>query len=353
MPPTSIRRPLTVTTWLLMSAFGLLLSPVLLALAAIWAAIIRRPQPVLLMRFLIAYFARELGVILACGGLWLASGFGAGIRSPRFRRLHYRLLRWFVDGLASRVRELLEIDVSPELSPGVAEALQREQPLLFFSRHAGPGDTVLLIDLLLCRYSRLPSVAFKDTLAIDPSVDLFAHRLPNAVLDTSDRAECEARIEEVTAKLDRRGVLVLFPEGANFTVERRSRALRKLWRKGRRREAEKAQQMSHVMPPQPTGALAALRANPNADVIFGAHTGLGLAAFPKDIWRRTPIGRKLKARMWIAPASDRPQDADEQVSGCMSGGRGSTSGSRRRARSRCARPRIRPLDLLIGPHLQA
>ena len=313
MPPTAIRRPVTVTTWLLLSVCGLVFGPVLLALAAIWAAISRRPQPLLLVRFLIAYFARELGVILACGGLWLASGFGAAIDSPRFRGLHYRLLHWFVHGLTSRVRELLDIDVAPELSADVADALQRDEPLLFFSRHAGPGDTVLLIDLLLSRYGRLPSVAFKETLAIDPTVDLIGHRLPHAMLDTSDRAQCEARIKEVTARLEQRGILVLFPEGDNFTSERRSRALRKLWRKGRRREAGEAQQMSHVMPPQPTGALAALGANPDLDVIFGAHTGLGLAAFPKDIWRSTPIGRTLKARMWIAPASERPRDADEQV----------------------------------------
>jgi 1-acyl-sn-glycerol-3-phosphate acyltransferase len=132
----------------------------------------------------------------------------------------------------------------PEVSPDAAQALERDGPLLFFSRHAGPA-TVLLVDLLLCRYGRLPSVVFKDTLALDPCVDLIGHRLPHAVLDTSDREQCEARIEEVTAKLDARGILVLFPEGGNITADRRRRALRKLWRKGRRREAQQARQMSH------------------------------------------------------------------------------------------------------------
>ncbi len=71
--------------------------------------------------------------------------------------------------------------------------------------------------------------------------------------------------------------------------------------------------MTHVMPPQPTGALAALSANPDADVIFGAHTGLGLAAFPRELWKHTPIGQTLKERMWLAPAAERPQDPDEQI----------------------------------------
>ena len=36
--------------------------------------------------------------------------------------------------------------------------------------------------------------------------------------------------------------------------------------------------MEHVLPPRPSGALTAIQANPTADVVFTAHTGLGLAA---------------------------------------------------------------------------
>jgi 1-acyl-sn-glycerol-3-phosphate acyltransferase len=313
MPPAAIRRPLTITTWLLLSILLLVLSPLLLVLAALAAAITRRPQPLLFVRLLIAYFAREFGGLIACGGLWLLSGFGLRIRAPRIQRLHYWLLHWYLHGLASRVLELLRIDVEPQIPEDVAAALERDRPLLFFSRHAGPADTVLLVDLLHSHYDRLPSVVFKDTLAIDPCVDLIGHRLPHAVLDTSDREDSEERIKQVAAKLDPRGILVLFPEGGNFSVERRRRALRRLWRKGRRREAEEAEQMSHVMPPQPLGAVAALQGNPEADVVFGAHTGLGLAAYPGEIWRHTPIGRTLTERMWIAPSAERPRDPDEQV----------------------------------------
>ncbi|HTX30697.1 MAG TPA: 1-acyl-sn-glycerol-3-phosphate acyltransferase [Solirubrobacteraceae bacterium] len=313
MPPALIRRPLTITTWLVLSLVGLLLSPLLLAGAALMAAVLRRPQPLLFTRFLIAYLARESGGILACGALWLLSGFGARIRSARSRRLHYRLLHWYVHGLAERVLSLLDIDVDAQIPEDVAGALHRDRPLLFFSRHAGPGDTLLVVDMMQTDFDRLPSVVFKDTLAIDPCVDLVGHRLPHAVLDTSDREECEARIGEVTSHLDPRGILVLFPEGGNVTAERRHRALRKLRRKGRRREAEAAGQMTHVMPPQPTGALAAMSASPDADVIFGAHTGLGLAAFPRELWKHTPIGQTLKERMWLAPAAERPRDKEEQI----------------------------------------
>ena len=313
MPPAAIRRPLTITTWVVLSVAALALSPLLYAGAALAAAVLRRPQPLLLVRFAIAYFALELRILVRCGVLWVASGFGAQIRSPRFRALHYELLRTFVCTLAQRLRTLLEIDIAPEIPDDVGRALESDQPLLFFSRHAGPGDTLLLVDLLLRAYNRLPSVVFKDTLAIDPCVDLVGHRLPQAILDTSDRQESEERIEQVARSLDPRGILVLFPEGGNFTPERRRRALRKLWRRGRRRAAEQAREMEHVMPPQPSGACAAMRGLPDAGVIFSAHTGLGLAAFPDEIWRHTPIGATLHTHMWLAPAADRPVDPDQQI----------------------------------------
>ncbi len=313
MPPTPIRRPLTVSVWLVLSVIALVLSPLLLALAAIVGALTRRPQPMLLARLVVAYFARELGVLVACGMLWLASGFGFRMRSRRFQLLHYRLLRWFVHGLAKKALTLLDVDVVSEASDEAARALEADRPLLFFSRHAGPGDAALLVDLLITRYNRYPSVVFKDTLAIDPSVDLIGHRLPHAVLDTSDLAECEARIQEVTANLGPRGVLLLFPEGGNFTPDRRQKALPKLWRKGLWHEAKMASEMSHVLPPHPAGVLAALRGNPDADVIFGVHTGLGLAAFPRELWRHPPIGATLTERMWFESAAARPNDPDEQI----------------------------------------
>jgi 1-acyl-sn-glycerol-3-phosphate acyltransferase len=313
MPPAAVRRPLTVTAWLAMSCLCLALSPLLLAIGALASALTRRPQPLLLARLVIAYFARELAVLVACGALWVASGFGARMHSRRSQLMHFRLLHWFVHGLAERALNLLDIEVAPEFSVETARRLERDEPLLFFSRHAGPGDTVLLIDQLLTLYGRLPSVVFKDTLAIDPCVDLIGHRLPHAILDTSDADECEALIQQVSAKLGPRGVLVLFPEGGNFTAQRRKKALTSLWRKGRRREAAAGRTMTHMLPPHPTGALAALRASPDADVIFAAHTGLGLAAFPRELWRHTPIGKTLKTHLWLAPAAERPGDPQAQV----------------------------------------
>jgi 1-acyl-sn-glycerol-3-phosphate acyltransferase len=313
MPPAAVRRPITVTVWLVMSIVCLTLSPVLLALAALASAVTGRPQALIFARLVVAYCALELATLIACGALWLASCGGLLMGTQPFQRLHYRLLRWFVHGFAIRWLELFDIDVPTQEPTEATRALESDRPLLFFSRHAGPGDTILLIDRLFTRFDRFPSVVFKQSIAIDPCVDLIGHRLPHAVLDTSDKEACEAQIEKVAAGLGGRGVLLLFPEGGNFTAERRRRAIRKLWRTGRRREAAQADRMSHMLPPRPTGAIAALRGNPGADVIFAAHSGLGLAAFPREVWRETPLGKPFHTKMWLSSAAERPLEPEAQV----------------------------------------
>jgi 1-acyl-sn-glycerol-3-phosphate acyltransferase len=299
--------------WLVVSAACVVASPLLLAIGTAASALTGRRQPTVVSRLIVTYFVHELGALVACGALWLVAGAGRRIDSPQSQRLHWRLVRWFFGGLAASGRSALEIDVQPDPSPDAVRALESDQPLLVFSRHAGPGDTIFIVDELVSRFGRRPSVVFKESLAIDPSVDLLAHRLPQAMLDTSDREECEARIGELTAELGPRGTLLLFPEGGNFTPERRRSALRHLWRKGRRRSAERAEDMPHVLPPQPGGALAALRAGGDHDVVFAAHTGLGLAAYPGQFWRDMPIGRTLHTRMWLVPAADVPATDDERV----------------------------------------
>lgn len=313
MPRAAVRRPVTVTVWLLASIAVLALSPLLLALAALASALTGRPQVLIFTRLAIVYFALELAVLIACGGLWLAAGGGLLMQTPLLQRLHLALLRQFVHTFKLRWIALLGIGVADEEASEASRALEINGPLLFFSRHAGPGDTILLIDRLLTRYRRAPSVVFKERIALDPSVDLIAHRLPHAMLDPRDREASEARIEEVAAGLGERGVLLLFPEGGNFTTERRRRAVRKLRRAGRRREAARADRMDHVLPPRPSGALAALRGNPEAGVVFGVHSGLGLAAFPREIWRQTPLERTFRSVMWLVPAAERPTDPEEQV----------------------------------------
>ncbi len=312
MPPPAIRRPLSITIWLILSVLALVASPLLLAVARLVAALTGDRRWPTAIRVILAYFRRELATLVACGAIWLLAGAGLLMRSARIQALHWRLLRWFVGGIAASVLGSLEIRVAEEPeSAQAADALRGSEPLLVLSRHAGPGDTVLLIDRLVTHYARRPSVVFKEAIVLDPSIDLIAHRLPHAVLDVDDPDECEARIARTAAALGPRGVLLLFPEGGNFTRERRRRALRSLRRRGHRAAAAAGERMKHVLPPRPSGTVTALRANPAADVVFAAHTGLGLAAYPREIWRNMPFDRTLRTRMWLVPREEIPTEEDE------------------------------------------
>jgi 1-acyl-sn-glycerol-3-phosphate acyltransferase len=313
MPPAWLRRPVTVVVWLLVSVLCLVLSPLILLTGTLAARLTRRSQPAILAHLIVAYFSRELAALLACGGLWLGSGAGALIGTERFQLLHWRLLCWFIHGLAEPIRSLLSVTVREEPSAEAVQALSSEEPLIVLSRHAGPGDTILLADQLLSRFGRRPSIVFKHTLAIDPSIDLIAHRLPHVIIDPAHREASEARIETVCAELERRGVLLLFPEGGNFTPERRRRALGSLRRKGEHVAARRAQRMSHVLAPQPSGVQAALRGNRRASVVFAAHTGLGLAMTSVALWRDAPIGRTFHTRMWLVRRGEIPADPERQV----------------------------------------
>jgi 1-acyl-sn-glycerol-3-phosphate acyltransferase len=287
-------------------------SPLLLTGAELVAAVPRDRRPPIAVRIVIAYFGRELTTLAACGAVWLASGCGLLMRTRPVQNWHWRLLRWFVSGLAQAVLDAVQIKVVEEGSEQAVAALKGHGPLLVFSRHAGPADTVLLIDRLLRHFERRPSVVFKEAITLDPSVDLISHRLPHAVLDVDDREECEARITRTTANLGGRGALLLFPEGGNFSPDRRRAALRSLLKRGNVTAAARGAEMQHVMPPRPSGALTALDAAPDAPVIFAGHTGIGLAAYPGEIWRELPVGQTLYTRMWLVPRSEIPLDTEER-----------------------------------------
>ena len=136
------------------------------------------------------------------------------------------------------------------------------------------------------------------------------------------------RIGELSRNLDENDAFVIFPEGGNFTEHRRKRAIERLRRKGLIDEAEKAEQLRHVMAPKPGGVLAALTQARDADVVFVAHTGVEHMVTVLDVWRELPMDREIQMRWWVVPADEVPEGEDERGStGCSPGGRRSTTGS--------------------------
>src|SRR5581483_4920615 len=120
----------------------------------------------------------------------------------------------------------------------------------------------------------------------DPSVDVIGNRVPNVFIEsrqTGDRIFTE-QIERLARGLGPDGARVIFPEGGNWTPGRWRRGSRRLEQKGHTDLAARARDMPNLLPPRPGGAIAAITACPDADVIFVAHAGLDAIISVGDVW---------------------------------------------------------------------
>jgi hypothetical protein len=104
---------------------------------------------------------------------------------------------------------------------------------------------------------------------------------------------------------------VIFPEGGNFSRDRRARAIERLERDGRTETAALARELRHVTAPRPGGSLAAIAGAPAADVVVMGHVG-----FPnglRELWRLLPARQTVEVRMWHFPAAELPAGHEERI----------------------------------------
>ena len=281
--------------WLLVAA---LVSPVLpgrwRALRLFWLAVV--------------WLSLETLALAVMLGWWLASGFGRRLRTAYWEGVHYDLAQALTWVLFVEARRVLSLTIrtegpAPDVHPGYA--------LIVASRHAGPGDSLVLVHALMHDYRREPRVVLKDTLGWDPLVDVLLDRIPSRFVTSGDGVE--EQVATLAADLDDDDAFVIFPEGGNFTPGRRRRAIDRLRERGLAPMAERAERMHHVLAPRPGGLLAALEANPRADVVLVAHTGLEHLVGARDLWRELPMDKQIVMRWWRVHRADVPAGHDEQI----------------------------------------
>ncbi|MEU7002495.1 1-acyl-sn-glycerol-3-phosphate acyltransferase [Nonomuraea sp. NPDC046570] len=318
LPPRILRRLILAPLVIVLTVFVIVTLPVWLVVVA--AASLRLPAPqrrgTRLVWFAVAWLILECGLLVACLGLWVASGFGGRLHRDVHQERHYQLITWFLSKVYGAATRLFRLSVDIREPPPTAEetAARLAHPVIVLSRHAGPGDSFLLVHHLLTLYGRRPRIVMKAALQFDPSLDVVINRLPNAFVP---RRTGEGRvIEEIrrlAATMDHDDALVIFPEGGNFTPRRRRLAIRRLEEKGLRAEAERARGMDHLLPPRPGGAIAAIEACPAADVIFVAHTGLDDLITIGDVWRKLPVRARITAQWWRVPAQEIPEGREARI----------------------------------------
>ena len=328
LPPRILRRLVFPPMVLLFTVGAIVVSPLLFLIGLIASPSHRgRRRTLRLIWFGLSWLVMESLALLACLGLWIASGFGGRLRSEASMDRHYALVRWFLSTLFQRAVAVFQLRVEVDEPPLTAEeqAARLARPVIVLSRHAGPGDSFLLVHQLLSVYRRKPRIVMKAALQFDPSIDVVINRLPHAFVhphrtvpaqrEETEREQADGpviyEIRRLASGLDNAGALVIFPEGGNFTPNRWRRGIRRLEEAQRFREAERARRMANLLPPRSGGAFAAIDAAPNADVIFVAHTGLDDLITVGDVWRALPMEQVILARWWRVPASEVPRDRDE------------------------------------------
>ena len=311
-PPYLVRRLVLAPLFVIVTVLALAALPLWLVVAAFVSRFVPGRWRILRVAwFLFLYVALEALMLLVLFALWVASGFGWKLHSPRFQTIHYRLAAWWLRRVMGSARRTFMLSIDAE---NPSDGNLTDRAVLVFSRHAGPGDSFLLVDGLLNGRQRRPRIILKDWLRLDPTVDVALGRLPNRFIPSTGRAgdAVVESIAELAGGMVDGDALVLFPEGGNFTEARRERAIEKLEEIGRPGLAERARDMQHVLPPKPTGALTAIESAPHADVVFVGHVGLEELVTVRDLWRGIPMDSNIVSRLWLVSAEDIPPAAQQE-----------------------------------------
>ncbi|MGW3891319.1 1-acyl-sn-glycerol-3-phosphate acyltransferase [Micromonospora chokoriensis] len=314
LPPRWLRRLLFAPAVVALAFVVVTTLPIWALLAAAASPLVPgRLRPLRLLWIGCVYLVWDAAALIALFLLWVVSGFGWRTRSPTFQRAHYVLAGWFLRVLFWQAHWTLRLRIDvvgtdPDTAlPG--------RPELVLCRHAGPGDSFILIHGLVNWFRREPRIVLKDSLQWDPAIDVLLNRLPNRfIAPTPARGEETVRqVGHLATGLDDNDAFVIFPEGGNFTPKRRLRAIARLRSLGLERMALRAERMRHVLAPQPGGMLAALDAAPDAGVIFVAHTGLDRMLTVADVWRELPMDKRIVMRFWSVPPEDIPVGRQQRI----------------------------------------
>lgn len=241
------------------------------------------------------------------GALWLWLRH-RGQPGADFERSNTALQHWWNVALFAGACSLFAL----RLEWSGAEALAGG-PLLYFSRHASIGDTLLPIVAggpsgLTYRF------VLKRGLLWDPCLDVVGQRLPNAFVSRGRDPQGDlAALRAIATGLGPMDGVVLFPEGTRASPERRAALLASLEKKGDGAALARAQEFTTVLPPRLGGALALLEAAPEADVVFCAHSGFDGIRSLRDFSSGAFVGAVIRVHFFRVPRAQLPQGSEARA----------------------------------------
>jgi 1-acyl-sn-glycerol-3-phosphate acyltransferase len=310
--PRWIRRlllPLDMVILVVLAALFATASAIGLAVAPLTA----RRRALRLSGFALSYVLVELTSLTAAALLWIRHALpGRARRSPQWMTANERLLGWALGRVLRAGQRWLGFEVQVVESSD-ATALSGTDPLLVLARHGGPGDSFALVHLLLTRYHRGVRIVLKDILQMDPLIDVLLNRLDCCFLTSpsGDGGDMTERLAAMAQRLGPGQVLLLFPEGANWTPYRRQRAINRLRRDRKVAAARAATLMTNVLPPRPGGVFACLDSRPDVSVVVVAHAGLDRIVSARQVWDQLPITTPMMVRAW--PTAEVPPGEEARL----------------------------------------
>jgi 1-acyl-sn-glycerol-3-phosphate acyltransferase len=304
------RRLVTVPMFLTLTALATLLLPVLVPLCWTVSFFPGARGALRSGAFLLSYLWCETIGIVVSGWLWLRHGLptrGSGRRWQRFLDGNFALQCWWANALKVVAERVFAL----RFTVFGAEALDGP-PAIMLPRHASIADTVIpMVFYAIPRQIRLRYV-LKRELLLDPCLDIVGNRLPNCFVA---RSGAEADIERVTALARDAGPnegLLIYPEGTRFSRGRQQRILTGLASRVSAAELERMRAWTELLPPRPGGARALIKAAPNRDLLFCAHTGFEGASHFRTLINGSWIGADIRIRFWRVDHREIPTDEAEQ-----------------------------------------
>jgi 1-acyl-sn-glycerol-3-phosphate acyltransferase len=289
---TLLRRAVTVPLMTVLMVSVLVFGPLLLAAAGLVGLAARSSRPTRTVALVMAYAAIELRTLA---------------RLVRGGQDCDRLISDFLTTAYTAVRRILDVEVVLDPASAAPQAIPREEPVIALSRHCGPGDSVLVAWLLTIEYRLRVRAVLKAVLRYEPVFDL-AGDLKCLCFLSHHSERAREQIHDMAASLVGGQALLLFPEGANFSLARWHSAIARLRSAGLRRAANRAVRQSHTLPPHTRGAAAAVAGAPSANVLVVTHNGFRPDGRARPWWQ-LPIHRQLLVRTVLVPSSQLPEPA--------------------------------------------
>lgn len=268
---TWARRSVVIPAYLFVSLVLLFLTAPLLVLFVLTDLFRRR-------RYALVRSLLMLDIYLLAESVGTAASFAIWVRHAGWRRQpsagylqrNFVLQCRWASFLFWGARRIFALQVEIE-----GEELVHDGPLIVLARHSSPIDNLVPAVFISARHGMRLRWVINRWLRRDPCLDIVGSRLPNVFVDaTREESGGQAiRVGALAEGLKRRDGLLIYPEGALYSPERRARIIERL-AEFDPDASQRAHALRHVLPARGGGLMAGLAAAPEADVVLCRHTGL-------------------------------------------------------------------------------